>query len=85
MSRFGVMKGPLFVSTVLKRIEVAKKLFVVDVQGGTEVLIPRDLSQDYLPISFRYYDALIKISQELMAEDKKGYYKLKNSFELKVY
>ena len=44
ISHFGVMKGILFISTVLKRIEIAKKLFVAEIQGGTEVLIPRDLS-----------------------------------------
>ena len=62
ISHFGVMKGILFISTVLKRIEIAKKLFVAEIQGGTEVLIPRDLSQDHLPMSFRYYDPLIKIA-----------------------
>ena len=85
VSKLGMLSGILTTSNALKRIDLAKKLFVVDMQEGTEVLIPKDLSQDHLPMSFRYYDPLIKIVQDKMADEKRDYYKLKNSLELKVY
>jgi hypothetical protein len=55
------ISGILHVNAVLIKIEQAKKLFVMDISEGTEVFIPKDLSQDQLPISFRYYDPLIQI------------------------
>ena len=36
-------------------------------------------------MSYRYYDPLIKIVQDQIADDRKDYYKLKNSLELKIY
>ena len=51
-----VLKGPLFVRIALKRIELAKELFVMEIEQGREVLIRNSLSQDSLPYSYRYYD-----------------------------
>lgn len=46
---------------MLKKIEVAKKLFIIEIEQGNEVLIPKELSQNDLPFSFTYYDAIFQI------------------------
>lgn len=56
-----LVNGPLFLRVLLKKIEVKKKMFVYNIERGQEVFIPRELSQDQLPLSFRYYDPLISI------------------------
>lgn len=55
------LSGILYVNAILIKIEQAKKLFVIDFSEGCEVYIPSDLSQNNLPISFRYYDPIIQI------------------------
>ena len=62
------LSGILLVKAILIKIEQAKKLFVMDISNGDEVFIPKDLSQDQLPYSFRFYDPLIKIVQTRMSE-----------------
>lgn len=49
------------------------------------MFIPKDLSQSQFPLSFRYYDPLIKIVKERMTDDRKDFYRLKNELELKIY
>jgi hypothetical protein len=49
------------VKALLLKIELAKKLFVLDISDGDEMFIPKDLSLNQLSMSFRYYDPLIQI------------------------
>ena len=57
----GAVKGLLLVKTILKRIQLSKQLFMLEIEQGNEVFIPQDLSQDQFPISFWYYDSILKI------------------------
>ena len=53
--------GMVFLRAMLKRIELEKAEFVDLVEEGDQVFIPKDLSQDNLPQSFRYYDPILAI------------------------
>jgi hypothetical protein len=44
---------------LLKRIEISKKLFIIDIEQGLEVFIPSDLQQNKLPMTFRYFDPIL--------------------------
>ena len=55
------LQGALYLKTVLEKIEISRKLFVIAVQDGDEIYVPNDLSQTQLPISFRYYDPIIQV------------------------
>ena len=79
------LQGTLYLKTVLEKIEISRKLFVIAVQDGDEIFIPSDLSQSKLPISFRYYDPIIQVVQERMAPGKSDYFKLKNSLKQEIY
>ena len=46
----------------------------MDLEQGQEVFIMDDLSQRKLPLSFRYYDPIIKIIFNRMTEDSKLYF-----------
>ena len=65
------MKGVLYLEITLKKIQMVKELFVSQLETGMEVLIPKELSQDSLPYSFRYYDAIVPIVHSKLSEIKK--------------
>lgn len=43
----------------LKIIELAKHLFVHDIEQDENVFIPVEMSLDMFPASFRYYDSIL--------------------------
>jgi len=47
-----------YIRCVINKIDFSKTMFVYDIAMGWEVFIPRDLSQDIYPKSFRYYDPI---------------------------
>lgn len=51
--------GVLFIKSLIKREELAKYLFVNEIEDGQEVYIPQELSQDKLAPSFKYYDPIL--------------------------
>ena len=40
-------------------IEIAKQLFVHDLEQGKDVVVPEKLSQQKLSLSFKYYDSVV--------------------------
>jgi len=44
-------------------IEIQKHFFILELEQGKEVTIPKILAQDDLAYSFRYYDAIIHMVQ----------------------
>ena len=61
-----MLKGPLYIRAILRRINLTKQLFILEVEHnpGHVMIIPKDLNQDYLPQSFHFYDSLIRMIQE---------------------
>ena len=66
--------GVLYIKALIKRTELAKYLFVHEIEYGGEVYIPNELSQDMLPHSFRYYDPIMTFVQDNMDDDKRDFY-----------
>lgn len=67
----------------LKVISLSKQLFVHEMEQGGEVIIPIELSQDRLPISFRYYDPILKICLKEASREKKDFFAVKNQFNFR--
>lgn len=53
------ISGISLLRCLLRRIQIVKELFIIDIEQGQEVFIPKELSQDHLPLSFRFYDPLL--------------------------
>jgi hypothetical protein len=51
-----VFKGSMYLQIILELIDTHKKIFIMEIEKGNEALMPRDLSLDWLPQSFRFYD-----------------------------
>jgi hypothetical protein len=58
---------------------------VISIQEDEAVNINQDLTQNKLPLSYRFYDPLMQIVQDRMAEERQDYYKLKNLLKKEIY
>lgn len=76
--QFRAVKGTLIIKSILRRLKVAKFLFIQELEQGQEVFIPNQLSQDHLPLSMRYYDPILQIVDLEISNDKKEYFYSKN-------
>ena len=56
------VRGELFIQVFLRCIKLRKEVFMLDIEEGREVFIPRELAQDGLPWSFRYYDPILRLT-----------------------
>ena len=65
------VSGLCYIMVALKKIDIVKKIFIVEIEDGNEVYIPKELSQDHYPASYRYYDSLISMTQTGISESKK--------------
>ena len=73
----GAVRGISFIEASLRKIQINKEYIIHEIEMGNEILIPMNLSQDHLPISFRYYDPILKIVKANLNPAKKGYYIIK--------
>ena len=65
------MKGIETIKFNLKKIELAKDIFVKEVENGKEVKIPVEMDQSQYPISMRFYDPILIHLQNQMSMDQK--------------
>ena len=72
----------LFIKCALMKIQVAKELFVLEVEQGHEAYVPNELAVEYLPLSFRFYDAILIYVQELVSSKTKDLNSFKTMYRL---
>lgn len=46
MINMKLITGPRYIEAILKKFELVKDLFLMDLELGEEVIIPKELSQD---------------------------------------
>lgn len=80
--QMGNLQGTFYLRTRLKKIELVKHLFVLDIEQDQEVYIPRDLSQKDYPLNFQFYDPIIQIIWSYMSAEKQQYFSLKTQFNI---
>jgi hypothetical protein len=78
----GGLTDLFYLKAVLRKIELQKKMFVLELEQGQEVYIPNELSCDTYPQGFRYYDPIIQIVNNLFTADNQVYHTLKTEFNL---
>jgi hypothetical protein len=47
-----------YLRLVLMRIHLARQIFIMNIEIGLEILIPKHLGMDSLPLSFKFYDPI---------------------------
>jgi hypothetical protein len=79
------LRGSLYLEVLLEKYKLVKELFINEVENGTETYIPKDLSQDHLPMSYRYYDPIIAIISEHVSHQKRENLTLKQKVAYKLH
>ena len=67
--KFKALNGFALLNALSARVRLTRQLFIKDLEGGDEIRIPELLSQDHLPMSFRYYDPILVNIQEGISID----------------
>ena len=75
----------LYIQLLLLRISLSKQSLISDIDNKNWTCIPRDLSQDNLPASFRFYDFLINYIQEHFPQERKDYFELRQLLSNKFH
>jgi len=61
----GGLMDIFYLKSVIKKIQLKKQLFVLELEQGQEVFIPNELSVESYPPTFTYYDPVIQIINHL--------------------
>ena len=73
------ISGIALIKCLLRKIQIVKELFIIDIEQGQEVFIPKELSQDHLPLSFRYYDPILMMIQEKVSDESREHFNIQNN------
>ena len=74
-----------YLEICLKEIQLVKELFVLDLEQGHEVMIPSQLDQNNLSLSFKFYDPILKLILESCSRNKKEFFILSNKLNLERF
>lgn len=64
--------NPIFIQLCLSEIEFEKQLFVYHVELGDEAAIPQKLLQKDISQSFRFYNSILNVIEEMCQDSKKN-------------
>ena len=74
-----------YIVAALTKIKLQKEMFVLELEMGHEVFIPKELQIDNYPISYQFYDSIINHTQSTASVETKEYFKFKNNFRFNFY
>ena len=81
MVNLRAVKREVFILVMLRKIKLAKELFITNIECGIDVFIPPELSQDKIPSSFRYYDPVIQIITNECSVEARQNFIIKNKIK----
>ena len=61
----------LFIKIKLKVISLAKEIFILDINLGNKIYVPKEININKFPSSYRYYDFILQFIQEYISILKK--------------
>ena len=82
---FKAIKQVLYIKAALMKIQVAKELFVLEIEQGHEAYVPPELTVDLMPLSFRFYDAILVFVQDLVSAKAKDLNSFKTLYRLNYH
>lgn len=85
MMQMGMLNGLPFLHASRRKIALVRELTTLELEQGKEILIPKQLSQDHLSFSFRFYDPITRILKCSMSKARKEYYQNQKSIFQEYY
>lgn len=72
-----------YVATVLKEIKLIKERFVLDLELGDELVVPKEFSLDKMSLNYRFYDPTLAFVHENLSKQMRNFFILKNQQNVK--
>ena len=69
-----VINGEIYVKSILSKIELLKELLLLDVELGSSVYLCDEFNMNDLPLSFRYYDPILRIIIKKLNPKRERFY-----------
>ena len=69
-----VINGEIYVKSILSKIELLKELLLRDVELGSSVYLCDEFNMNDLPLSFRYYDPILRIIIKKLNPKRERFY-----------
>lgn len=69
-----IISGDIFVKSIISKIEILKELLILDVQLGMAVYLCDEFNMNQLPLSFRYYDPILRIILKGLNPQRQRFY-----------
>ena len=70
--------NPIFIQLAIREINLQKQLFVYSIELGGETIVPKCLDQKNLPQSYKFYNPVLSIIEELCQDHKRNLYVERN-------
>jgi len=74
-----LLTGTHYCMGILQKYDIVKKLMVLELERGGEVLIPQQLSHEKYAMSFKYYDPIFRFINQNISQSKREYYDMRNN------
>ena len=82
---FKALPGLLHIDTILRKIELQKEQFCMEIEVGDEVPIPNELKIDCYPMSYWFYDPILNVVDSTISNERKELYFLRNQLNVKNF
>ena len=76
------VRDEVYIRIIIKRIEISKEIFSMNIELGLETFIPKILAQHSMPISFRFYDPIMNLVVSRCSEEMRQILCIKNRYFL---
>lgn len=79
----GFFTGKLFLFVMRKKIKLSREIFMIELLAGKETSIPKELSQQSFPESFRFYDPILNMIKSLIPAENLEVFAMKKGIDYK--
>lgn len=81
MLKLKAFRGVHYLNALIVKQQLIKDRFIIMLQNESVVVIPKEINQLDLPLSFRYYDFILMFIQENLSNNRKLFLKLKSKIQ----
>ena len=81
LMKLKMVRGMPYITAMKLKIQLSRELLILEIEQGSQVYIPYYLSQDYLPMSFRYYDPILQFVKLKLGYERKEFFTFMQNIE----
>ena len=70
-----IISGDIYNRSIISKIELQKQLLILDIQLGISVYLNDEFNMNQFPLSYRYYDPILRIILKKLNPQRQSYYR----------